>query len=442
MTTVAVDRLKETRLKAWNDMRALLDAARTEGRAMTGEETQRYTLLEGEMKSCGDTIDAELRAAKIADFMAAPAPTVGVPQGEPVNSEAQRSEEHEKAFAEYIRRGSAHMRGETREVLDKHEFRDTVNGMGEASNSIGGYLVPPGFLAKITETLKFFGGVRLVANVIETTSGQSLVWPSNDDTGNPATIIGENTQVSEVDLALGQRTLSSYLWTTGAVRIGRALMQDSAFDLESLVADRFGKRLGRGQNTAFTTGVGISGGLAGVTVGVTGASTVDPLVAAAAGDGIPMGHLLDLIHSVDAAYRQGGACVWMMNDTSVGKIQKLVDSTGRPLFIPAGSFGSIATGAATKNLDLGGGVDTLLGYPIVVNNDCDNSDATNDSGDFPVFFGDFKRGYIVRDVTASMATLRLEERYADYGQVGFIGYLRSDGNLDDLAAIRALTLHA
>ncbi len=442
MTTIAVDRLKETRLKAWNDMRGILELAHTEGRAMSAEETGRYTALEGEMKSCGDTIDAELRAAKVAEFMHAPAPTVGVPSGDPVQSRDQRTEEHAKAFGEYLRRGQSGIRGESRAVLDKYENRDTVNGMGEASNSIGGYLVPPGFLAKITEVLKFFGGVRLVANTIQTTSGQSLVWPTNDDTANPATIIGENTQVSEVDLSFGQRTLSSYLWTTGAVRIGRALMQDSAFDLESLVADRFGKRLGRGQNTAFTTGSGISGGLAGVTVGVTGASAVDPLVATTAGDGIPMGHLLDLIHSVDAAYRQTGRCVFMMNDTSVGKIQKLTDSTGRPLFIPAGSFGSIATGAVAKNLDLGGGVDTLLGYPIVVNNDCDNSDATNDSGDFPVFFGDFQSGYIVRDVTGSMATLRLEERYADYGQVGFIGYLRSDGNIDDAAAIRALTLHS
>jgi hypothetical protein len=34
--------------------------------------------------------------------------------------------------------------------------------------------------------------------------------------------------------------------------------------------------------------------------------------------------------------------------------------------------------------------------------------------------------------------LRLEERYADYGEVGFIGYSRADGNLDDSGALRAM----
>lgn len=436
MTTVAVERLKESRLKAWNDMRGLLELAHTENRAMSAEETGRYAALEGEMKSCGDTIDAELRAAKLSEFMNAPAPTPGVPVGEPVERDAKS--EYETSFQSYLRRGLNGVPFEHRDSFErgKIESRD----MGEASNSAGGYLVPPGFLAKITEVLKWYGGVRLVANSIETTSGQSLVWPVNDDTANAATIIGENTQVAETDLSLSQRTLSAFMWTTGAVRIGRALMQDSAFDLESVVSDRFGKRLARGQNTAFTLGTGITGGLNGVTVGKTAASgSVDPL-SDGGGTMVSVGTLLALIHSVDAAYRQSGRCVFMMNDKSVGKVQGLIDGNGRPVFVPAGSFGSIATGVSAKNLDLGGGVDTLLGYPIVVNNDLPDSAATG--GAAPVIFGDFKSGYIVRDVTASMAVLRLEERYADYGQTGFIGYLRGDGNTDDAAALRSLACHA
>jgi len=215
------------------------------------------------MKSCGDTIDAELRAAKLADFMNAPAPTLGVPTGDTAPVIRTAKDEYESAFAQYLRRGVAGVSPEHRDRFEKGfiESRD----MGEASNSAGGYLVPPGFLSKITEVLKWYGGVRLVANTIETTSGQSLVWPVNDDTANAATIIGENTQVGETDLSFTQKTLSAFMWTTGAVRIGRALLQDSAFDLESVVGDRFGKRIGRGQNTAFTTGSGITGGLISAT---------------------------------------------------------------------------------------------------------------------------------------------------------------------------------
>src|SRR5579859_2627149 len=362
MTDTAVKTLQEQRLKAWNEMKDILVAARAEGRAMTGEETQRYTALEGEMKSCGDTIDAELRQAKIDAVMNAPAPTPGVPtaDADPAGR-AARTSEYDDVFKRYLRRGVAGMRDEHVSLLERRSISNSVEyrDMGEASNSAGGYLVPPGFLSKITEVLKWFGGVRLVANAIETTTGQSLVWPVNDDTSNGATIIGENTQVGETDLTFTQKTLSAFMWTTGAVRIGRALMQDSAFDLESVVGDRFGKRLGRGQNTAFTLGTGITGGLTSATdSGVTFDGTSDPFTQANAG--VVIKNLLALIHSVDAAYRQSGRCVFMMNDQSVTKVQGLVDANNRPLFVPAGSFGSIINGVLAKNLDLGGGVDTLL----------------------------------------------------------------------------------
>jgi|HubBroStandDraft_6_1064221.scaffolds.fasta_scaffold00174_2 HK97 family phage major capsid protein len=440
--TAVIERLKDKRLRAWNDMRGLLEVARAEDRALSAEETQRFAALEGEMKSAGDTMDVELRAAAFARVMDAPAPTLGVPTGEPITERDRATDDgYEDVFKRYLRRGFAGLRGDNLDMLERRnianskEYRD----MGEASNSAGGYLVPPGFLSKITEVLKFYGGVRLVANAIETTSGQSLVWPVNDDTANAATIIGENTQVGESDLSFTQRTLSAFMWTTGAVRIGRALLQDSAFDLETVVGDRFAKRIGRGQNTAFTLGTGITGGLNGVTVGIQNAAAADPLSAGGASM-TTVGTLLTLIHSVDAAYRQSGRCVFMMNDKSVGKVQGLLDANGRPVFVPAGTFGSIATGAVTKNLDLGGGVDTLLGYPIVVNNDLPDSASSGAAA--PVIFGDFKSGYIVRDVTASMAVLRLEERYADYGQTGFIGYVRGDGNTDDAAALRSLQNHA
>src|SRR3546814_11673151 len=44
--------------------------------------------------------------------------------------------------------------------------------------------------------------------------------------------------------------------------------------------------------------------------------------------------LVDLEHSVDPAYREGGNCSFMMADGSVKTIKKIKDSQGRPIFIP------------------------------------------------------------------------------------------------------------
>src|SRR3546814_4493645 len=65
--------------------------------------------------------------------------------------------------------------------------------------------------------------------------------------------------------------------------------------------------------------------------------------------------LVDLEHSVDPAYREGGNCSFMMADGSVKTIKKIKDSQGRPIFIP---------GYDPAN---NGKLDTLLGYPIKIN---------------------------------------------------------------------------
>jgi hypothetical protein len=45
-------------------------------------------------------------------------------------------------------------------------------------------------------------------------------------------------------------------------------------------------------------------------------------------------------------------------------------------------------------------------------------------------FGDIREAYVIRDVS-DFALLRLNERYADYLQVGFLGFQRSDGTLQN-----------
>jgi len=60
-----------------------------------------------------------------------------------------------------------------------------------------------------------------------------------------------------------------------------------------------------------------------------------------------------------------------------------------------------------------------------------------------LLFGDFQK-YIIRDVTGAEAgpvILRLNERYADYGQVGFFLFSRHDGDLLDAGTdpIRCMT---
>jgi len=76
-------------------------------------------------------------------------------------------------------------------------------------------------------------------------------------------------------------------------------------------------------------------------------------------------------------------------------------------------------------VSVGSNPDTVNGYPYVINNDMAVMAANAKS----VLFGDFSN-YMIRDVLG-VEVIRLVERYAEFNQVAFIAWARSDGALID-----------
>lgn len=50
-------------------------------------------------------------------------------------------------------------------------------------------------------------------------------------------------------------------------------------------------------------------------------------------------------------------------------------------------------------------------------------------------FGNIRQAYVIR-IVKGLTVLRLVERYADYLQVGFLGFERADGTLQDSNAFK------
>lgn len=278
---------------------------------------------------------------------------------------------------------------------------------GVGSGAAGGYTVAPGFMRDLLVAQKAFGGMRAAARIITTDTGVDMAWPTMDDTANVATIVAENTAgAAGTDLAFGSKTLKAYMYRSGYLVISLELLQDSAFDFDTLIRDALAIRFARGQNAHFTTGNGTSqpeGVVTAATVGKTG--TTGQTTSVTTDD------LIDLEHSIDPAYRAGAA--WMMNDGTFKAIKKLKDSQGRPLFLPGFTVGAS---------------DTILGYPVVINQDMPAMAANAKS----IAFGNFQN-YVIRDVMGLRIT-RLNERFAENGQVGFVAFQRTDGRLVSAAA--------
>ncbi len=408
--------LMDRRATAWATVQDIRDRLARENRDANEDEDTAFRNALDDVEKLSQKISDEERAARLEaiDYTAAH----GTGGGDGGQGDDQRTagdgdeRRYGEAFGAWVRGGGEALTAEERTALrggfvDGRELR----AQGVATGSAGGYLVPEGFRNTLIETMKFYSSVREVAEVINTASGQTLPWPTNDDTANVGAILTENTAMAEQDLALGQDDLGAYMYTSKMVRVSFQLLQDSVFNLDSFLARKLGERIGRIQNTHFTTGTGSSQPLGiqtNATAGKTGASGQTTTVT--------YDDLVDLIHSVDPAYRSADSR-FMMHDSTLGAARKLKDSQNRPLWEPSVQAGE---------------PDRLLGYGLAVNNNMPVMAASAKS----ILFGDFRRAYVIRDVLG-VQLLRLTERYADYLQVGFAAYARTDATLQDAGAVRA-----
>jgi HK97 family phage major capsid protein len=315
----------------------------------------------------------------------------------------EEDEAYGQAYNKFLRFGASRLTPADHELLAGRQ-QTIQNAFGEGSGAAGGYTVPTGFYRKLTDAQLAYGGMLEVATVIDTDSGNSLPMPTDNDTSNKGVILGEASQAADdSSTPFNAVTLSAYMFNSKVIKISLQLLQDSAFDLEAWIKDKAAIRNARAMNDYFTTGTG-TGQPSGI---VTGAASGKVGATGQTGSVI-YDDLDDLFHSVDPAYRANAK--WMMHDQTIKIIKKLKDTLGRPLWAP---------GIAVKEPD------TILGKPFVVNQSMPQMAANAKS----ILFGDLS-AYMIRRVNGAIL-MRLTERYADYGQVGFILWQRADGALLD-----------
>ena len=384
--------LRDQRESVARGLRAMLDSnpgklwsANPENQARYDAGLDRLARLDSEI-AAAERREDESRASRITDAVRC------IPGSDP-------------GFLAYARGGLAALTPEQLSIR---------NTMSTGTGSQGGYTVPADVASRFVDTLKDFSGVRRLAEVLVTKAGNTMPWPTSDGTTETGELVAENATATSADPTFGTAAMPTYRYSSKIFTVPIELLQDSVLDLEQFIFDRAASRIGRISNTHFTVGTGT-----GQPQGFSPAATVGKTGTTGQTTTVIHDDLVDLVHSVNVAYRQDprGGVGFQMSDTAFKVARKLKDSSLRPLYLPSD----------------GTQPESILGYPVIVNDDCPAPAANAKS----IFFGNWRAAYKVRDALQVSVYRFDDSAYTLKGQVAFLAFARCGGNLADTAAIKA-----
>lgn len=337
---------------------------------------------------------------------------------------AQSNQQENRALRAYLAGGMANMAQEDVQRMRARQVGDIANAMrlpqaamSTTTPAEGGYTVATEYFRQLTEAMKAFGGIRAVANIIQTGTGAQLNLPTADATSEEGEIVGQNAPVTLGETSFGNTSLDVYKYSSKKIAVPFELIQDSMFDIEGYINNLLALRIGRITAKHMTIGTGtgqprgiVTAAAAGKT-GATGQTTT-----------VTYDDLVDLEHSVDPIYRAAPGVGFMMHDDTLKAVRKIKDDGGRPVFVPG-----------YESSNPGGAPDRLLGRPIYISQEMDKMAASKKS----ILFGDFKR-YIIREVMDLTLFRMADSNFILNGQIGFVAFNRQGGNLVDVGgAVKA-----
>jgi len=421
---MSVKDLEEKRQKLVHDAReALGEITKNTDEARSAELDARHDAIMAEFDRTEKLIEREQKLAEIEQRMAARHAEDRAKKRPGANDEGEARGQDEGAKIEYrdvfykfLSSGASfdELTAEERTVLKAgvqpaKEFRAQTT-----SSTAGGYTVPTELANFIIKSMKAWGPMydEDICTTISTSSGNVINIPTVDDT---AVTAGKHTEATALtddggkDVTFGQKELAAYVYDTEFVKFSMELAQDSIFNMEQLLGELLGERLGRIANSELTTGDGV-----GDPNGVVTASSLGKTAAAIAA--VTYDEIIDLVHSVDPAYRTSPKVRFMFNDLTLAALRKLKDGNGSYIW----TAGDVQNGVPG----------TILGYRYSIN----QAMANLATGNKTMLFGDFGK-YYVRKVGSPVIGVMRERFWPD---LGIAGLIRFDGELGDTGAVKHL----
>ena len=326
------------------------------------------------------------------------------------SGETQVKADHKAGFEKFFRKG-------TEAGLRDLEIQA---GLSTLSDPDGGFLVPEEMEATIDRVAGAVSAMRRISTVMNigtdvykklvNQGGAASGWvgekASRDETAAPKLAeIAINTKELYANPAATQKTLD-----------------DARIDIGAWLADEIVIEFAEQEGEAFIKGNGVEQpkGLDAYTK-VANASYAWGKIGYIAGGHASLlnsaDKLIDLQGALKSVYRQGA--LWLMNESTQCVVRKFKDGEGNYLWRPG---------------LLEDAPNTLLGKPIEI----DDNVADIGAGTYPIYYGNFKRGYLIVD---RFGIRVLRDPYTNKPYVHFYTTKRVGGGVVMYEAIKALKIH-
>lgn len=384
-------KLMEQRAAKQAEMKAMLDKAGAEERALNKDERESFDKLESEIRDLDGTINA-IQAQRDIELNA-PKDEAEDDKGEATESAESTDEAEERAFADYIRG-------------NYDEIRSAVN-MTKGDN---GAVIPSSIANKIIEEIIDICPIFADADRYNVKGSLSIPYYDEGTSSIQMEYADEFTDGESKSGKFLNITLTGYLGRA-ICDVSKSLINNSQFDIVSFVVKRM----------ALAAAKFIEGELLnGTDDKIEGLSTLTPSVVTADKSKVTVEELIDLQESIPDAYQSNA--YWIMNKKTRTAIRKFKTAEGEFIL--------------NRDLNSRWGY-TLLGKDVYC------SDAVAELGTASkdvIFYGDMK-GLAVK-VSEDINIEVLRETQARRHAVEVLGFVELDAKVQNAQMVSKMTTKA
>lgn len=287
-----------------------------------------------------------------------------------------------------------------------------LKAMSVGSDPDGGYWVTPVMMTRILSKVYESSPMRAICDV-QTISTDALEFPIDDGEFGYGWVGEQETRSETTTSSTGvQRIPVHELYAEP--RATQKLLDDSAVDVESWIADKIGQRFGRIEATGFVSGNGIKKprGFLTYSDGTTRGYIEQYQSAVAAS--FNFDDVITLMTKLKEFYRAGA--VFLCQRTTVGTMLLLKDGNGQYIWRPGATAGEPSV---------------LMGHQVYMAADME----AVGSAALALAFGNFKMGYTIVD-RLGISTLR--DPFTAKPFVKFYTRKRVGGDVTEFEAIKLL----